>query len=67
MGGGEVTVGGWVDSIFLTSLLFNIKVGEERKNERVGLPFLPASRTKGKRIEIRLSKSPSRDQNFCVL
>lgn len=67
MGGGLQWVGGWVDSILLTSLLFSIKVGEDRKNERVDLPFLPASRTKGKRIKIRLSKSPSRDQNFCVL
>lgn len=47
-----------MDSNLLTSLLFSIKVREERKNERVGLPFLTASRIKGKRIEIRLSKSP---------
>lgn len=53
-----MTVRGWVDSI-LTSLLFSRKVGEERMNERVGFPFLTASRTKGKRIEIRLSESPS--------
>lgn len=35
-----MTVGGWVDSILLTSLLlFSRKVGEERKNERVGSLF----------------------------
>lgn len=48
-----------MDSILLTSLLFSIRVGEERENERVGLPFLTASRTKGKRIEVRLSEIPS--------
>lgn len=52
-------MGRWVDSILLTSLLFSIRVGEERKNERVGLPFLTASRTKGKRIEVRLLERPS--------